>query len=90
MNTKTLLTVKTDKKLKTSAKEVAEEIGVPLSTVINAFLRQFIRDREVKFSASHNPSLYLRESIAEGEKELADGKIKFYKSYQEMRKSLDQ
>ena len=86
---KTLLTIKTDKSIKETAQEVAGEIGVPLSTVINAFLKQFVRDREVSFSASYNPSPYLRDSIARGERELAEGKIKFYKGYDAMRKSLD-
>ena len=74
---KTLLTIKTDKTIKDTARLVAEEIGVPLSTVINAFLKQFVRDREVSFSASYHPSPYLRRVIEESEKELAEGKIKF-------------
>ncbi len=85
----TLFTMKTDKVLKESAQEVAEEIGVPLSTVVNSFLKQFVRDREVSFSASYKPSAYLRKAIEEGEKELSEGKIKFYKSKEEFIKSLE-
>jgi addiction module RelB/DinJ family antitoxin len=66
---KTLLTIKTDKAMKLMAQAVAEEIGVPLSTVINSFLKQFVRDREVTFSASYKPSKYLRAVIEESEKE---------------------
>jgi addiction module RelB/DinJ family antitoxin len=76
---KTLLTIKTDRSMKLLAQSVAEEIGVPLSTVINSFLKQFVRDREVTFSASYNPSPYLRKVIEESEKELAGGKVKFHK-----------
>jgi addiction module RelB/DinJ family antitoxin len=79
MNTKTLLTIKTDKVIKNLAQDVASEIGVPLSTVINAFLKQFVRDREVSFSASYKPSAHLRDVIARGEKELAEGKVVFHK-----------
>lgn len=86
---KTLLTIKTDKVIKETAQDVASEIGVPLSTVINAFLKQFVRDREVNFSASYNPSEYTRKAIALGEKEYAEGKIKFYKGVQALRKSLE-
>lgn len=88
MNTKTLLTIKTDKVIKNLAQEVAGEIGVPLSTVINAFLKQFVRDREVSFSASYKPSAYLRKVIENSEKELAEGKIMFHKGAASSLKSL--
>lgn len=48
---RTILNIKTDKKLKEDAREIASKIGVPLSTVINSFLKQFVRDQEVIFSA---------------------------------------
>lgn len=48
---KTVLNVKTDKEVKEQAQELAEEIGVPLSTVVNAYLKEFIRTREVRFVA---------------------------------------
>ncbi len=88
MNTKTLLTIKTDKTMKEAAQNVAEEIGVPLSTVVNAFLKQFVRDKEVSFSASYKPSAYLRKVIEDSEKELAEGKIKFHKGSDAFLKSL--
>ncbi len=74
MNTYTVLTIKTDKKLKAEAKKVAEELGVPLSTVVNAFLRQFARDRELTISASYKPSPYLEQVIAETERERSEAK----------------
>jgi addiction module RelB/DinJ family antitoxin len=48
MNTTILL--KTDKTLKDEASRVAKELGVPLTTVMNAYLRQFVRDREIRIS----------------------------------------
>ena len=47
---KTLINIKTDKEVKDKAQRIAKEIGLPLSTVINAYLKEFIRDREVKLS----------------------------------------
>lgn len=41
------MTVKTDEKLKKEAQEVAEEMGFPLGTLVNAFLRQFVRNKTV-------------------------------------------
>ncbi len=43
---KTLLNVKVDKAEKEKAKQIAAQMGVPLSTVVNAHLREFIRTRE--------------------------------------------
>jgi addiction module RelB/DinJ family antitoxin len=74
-NTKTLLTVKTDKILKKSAQEVAEEIGISLGTLINSFLKQFVRTKEVNFSVSYKPNAYLRTSIVDGLKEYEEGKL---------------
>ncbi len=45
MNTHTILNIKTDKKLKADAQKVAAELGVPLTTVMNSFLKQFVRDK---------------------------------------------
>ncbi|NBD73625.1 type II toxin-antitoxin system RelB/DinJ family antitoxin [Patescibacteria group bacterium] len=74
MSTHTILNVKTDKKLKEEAKKVSQELGVPLSTVINAFLKQFVRDREVTFSANqHRPTSYLERVLAEAQREYAAG-----------------
>ena len=46
---KTIINIKADKEVKERAQEVARELGLPLSTVINAYLRQFIRNKEVRF-----------------------------------------
>ena len=79
MNTHTILNVKTDKKLKAEAKKVSEELGVPLSTVINAFLKQFVRDREITFSANKlRPTPYLIECIEEARREYEAGEVEWF------------
>ncbi len=52
---KTILNVKVDSEEKEKAKQIAMEMGVPLSTIINAQLREFIRTRE--FSVKLEPTL---------------------------------
>ena len=42
---KTLLSIKTDVEVKEAAQQVAAELGVPLSTIVNAQLKALIRDR---------------------------------------------
>ncbi len=48
---KTVVSVKIEKELWESAKDLAEELGVPLSTIIGANLRDFVRSRKVILGA---------------------------------------
>ena len=74
MNTKTILNIKTDANLKRAARETAEELGVPLSTAINAFLKQFVRGRELILSADAlKPTPYLRSILTEADEEYRRG-----------------
>ena len=74
MNTLTILNVKTDKKLKADAQKVSAELGVPLSTVVNAFLKQFVRDKEITLSANqYRPTPYLESILNQAQKEYEAG-----------------
>jgi len=46
----TVIHIKADKEVKENAQKVAKKMGLNLSDVINASLRNFIRTREVIFS----------------------------------------
>ena len=46
-----VVTTKVDPQTKKEAKEKAEALGIPLSVVIKAFLKQFIRTKSITFSA---------------------------------------
>jgi addiction module RelB/DinJ family antitoxin len=52
---KTVLNVKTDKDVKEKAQQIAKEMGIPLSVVVNSYLRSFIKNRA--FSISLEPEL---------------------------------
>ena len=64
---KTVLTVKTDKSLKLQAQKTAEEFGIPLGTILNAFLRQFVRNKEISLDISYQPTKYLMDILNEAE-----------------------
>ena len=74
-NSKTLLTVKTDKQLKRAAQAVAGELGVPLDTLVNAYLKHMVRTKEVTLSVAYRPTRALELSIASAEAELASGAV---------------
>ena len=48
---KTIINLKVSKDLKREAQELADEIGVPLTTVITANLKEFVRSRSLTISA---------------------------------------
>ncbi len=47
---KTVLNVKTDRDIKLRAQALAKHIGVPLSTVVNAYLKEFVSSGEIRLS----------------------------------------
>jgi addiction module RelB/DinJ family antitoxin len=57
---KTVINIKTDKKLKQEAQEVARELGLPLGTIINAYLRELAREKRVVFSVPPTPNKQLQ------------------------------
>lgn len=74
-NTKTLLTVKTEKSLKLAAQETAKELGFSLGTLVNALLKQFVRNKGVNLSMEYKPNKRLINSLKKGEDEFANGRI---------------
>lgn len=53
---KTLISIKADIEVKERAQEVARQIGIPLSTIINAYLKQFGREQRVNFALPLRPN----------------------------------
>jgi addiction module RelB/DinJ family antitoxin len=73
-HTKTILNIKVDKSVKKAAQDVAKELGVPLGTAITAFLKQFIREKELTLSANKDiPTPYLQKVIKDAEDEYVRG-----------------
>ena len=65
-NTKTLITVKVDKILKIAGQVATKEIGIPLGTLINCFLKQFVRTGEENFSIPYKTIKRLKRGILKG------------------------
>lgn len=72
----TVMSLKTDKNVKENAQKLAKKMGFPLGTLINAFLRQFIRDKAVHFSMEPMIpiSKALEKELGEIEKDIKTGK----------------
>ena len=74
------MTIKTEKSLKSAAQKTAENLGFSLGTLVNAYLKQLVRTKEISFSSNYRPSSRLIKSLYDAEKELASGKLKKFKS----------
>jgi addiction module RelB/DinJ family antitoxin len=48
MATNAILTVRTDSSVKKAAQKAAKDLGVPLSVVVNASLRAFVRNPRIE------------------------------------------
>ena len=76
--TKTVLNVKTDIKVKKAAQKLAKEMGIPLSTIVNAHLKQFVDERRFVVQTPLVPNKRLRKIIAQTEKDWRGGNTKAF------------
>ena len=88
---KTVLNVKVDKEIKESARKLSEEIGLPLSTVVNMYLRQFVQDKEIHFAGARqmSPALERRLDIVEEDIRLGKNLSPRFTTAEEMDRYLD-
>ncbi len=87
---KTVINIKTDWEVKKTAQELAKELGLSLSAVVNAYLKQFVRTKEVYFSSVPRMSATLENLLGEVEKDIkADRNLsKAISSEEELKKYL--
>lgn len=71
---KTILNVKLSKSLKSEAQDLANEIGVPLSTVVIANLKEFVRGRSLVLSALPRLNPMVEGEIGQAVQDYKQGK----------------
>lgn len=71
---KTTINIKADKEIKEKAQKVARDLGMPLSTIINAYLNQFIRTKEVHFYLEGELKPSVKRRLDRLQKEVMAGK----------------
>lgn len=71
---KTLINIKADKEVKEQAQKVAAELGMPLSTIINAYLKQFIQTKEVHFAVEGKLKPAVKKRLDRLQKDVEEGK----------------
>ena len=71
---KTILNIRTDVETKRQIQALAAELGMPVSVILNAQIKQILRDRKMTFSTELEPTPYLEKIMAEVERDLANKK----------------
>lgn len=88
---RTVIHIKADKEVKENAAKAARELGLNLSDVINASLRNFIRTREVIFSDTPQMTPELEKLLDEVEDDIKHNRniVGPFKTPEEMDKFLN-
>ncbi len=71
---KTIINIKADKEVKEQAVQTAKDMGLPLSTIVNAFLKKFITDQSITFTAPLKPSKRLAKILKQADKDIKAGR----------------
>jgi antitoxin component of RelBE/YafQ-DinJ toxin-antitoxin module len=71
---KAIINIKVNKTLKREAQELADEIGVPLTTIITANLKEFVRSRSLTVSAFPRLRPEIERELSEAIADYKEGK----------------
>ena len=87
---KTTLHIKVDKDIKTKSAKIAQKLGLSLSAIVNASLRNFIKTETFSVSTGQQMTPYMESWLEEVEKDIKAGKnmSKPFESAEELIKSL--
>lgn len=86
----TNINIRTDRDIKSAAEKIFEELGLNMTTAVNIFLRQTIRENGIPFELKLSaPNAETVKAIEEGRKLAYDKNAKGYKSIEELKAALD-
>jgi len=88
---KTVINIKTDPKIKIHAQKIAADLGLSLSGILNAYLKQLVRLKAVQFNLNNGeiPSGYLLSALKESERDRKNGDTHSFKTPKEAIAFLD-
>ncbi|MBR6577424.1 MAG: type II toxin-antitoxin system RelB/DinJ family antitoxin [Clostridia bacterium] len=87
----TNLNIRTDKDVKDAAEKIFSELGINMTTAVNMFLRQTIRENGIPFELKLNvPNPQTAAAIEEGRRIAYDKNAVGYKSIEDLRTALEE
>ena len=77
--------------MKKDAQKMAKNFGLPLSAIVNAYLREFVREKRIVFSEPPTPNAKTRKILDQALKDIKEGKnlVGPFESAEDMDKFLD-
>ncbi len=85
----TNLNIRTDKEVKLAAEKIFEELGLNMTTAINIFLRQTIRENGIPFELKLSvPNETTAAAIEEGRKLACDKTARGYSNMDDLKAKL--
>ena len=85
----TNLNIRTDKEVKLAAERIFEELGLNMTTAINIFLRQTIRENGIPFELKlHVPNALTSAAIEEGRRLAYDKTAPGYSNMDDLKAAL--
>ena len=91
MNNQTNLNIRTDADVKANAEKIFEQLGLNMSTAVNIFLRQAIRQGGLPFEVKLDiPNEITAAAIREGRQVMKDKNVNGYKNMDDLRTALEE
>ncbi len=86
----TNLNIRTDKAVKAEAEKIFQELGLTMTTAVNMFLRQAIRENGIPFDLRlDTPNRETSLAINEGRRLAVDKSVKGYANMDDLRAALE-
>ena len=86
---KTQVNLKIDATIKKNAQKRAKELGLSLSSVVNATLSQFARTGELELSSAPRMTPFLENLVKEAREDYAAGKLEVFDNAEDFIASLN-
>ena len=88
---KTLISIRADTDVKREAQKAAKELGIPLSTIVNAYLKQLGREQRINFVVPLRPNKKTAKLLRRASKDFSKGRnvSRFFATADDMDAYLD-
>lgn len=70
-----VINIKTHPQTKKQAQQIAQELGISVSSLVNGFLKHLIRTKTVTFSTAEEPSDYMIKALEESAADIKAGRV---------------
>lgn len=86
----TNINIRTDREIKAAAEKIFDELGLNMTTAVNIFLRQTIRENGIPFELKlPTPNEETAKAIEEGRKLAYDENAEGYRNIEDLKAALD-